>query len=165
MTSGPLRDFIPAGRLPVKSIHRILIAGATSASLLTVPRSAGCDLTFKQRVEAQRAIERVYYSHQIGATKPFEVGVPEEVIEKKVRNYLKQSAALERFWNTPVTPEALRAELQRIAGRTRMPERLLEIYSALDGDPVRIQECFVRPLLVERLSRSFFEGDVLAGRV
>jgi len=37
------------------------------------------------RVQAQEAIERVYYSHQIGAKRPFEQAVPRSVLEEKVR--------------------------------------------------------------------------------
>src|SRR5437867_13033778 len=38
--------------------------------------SQGRSLTFEDRVAAQEAIERVYYSHQIGATLSFEEAVP-----------------------------------------------------------------------------------------
>src|SRR5262245_17383561 len=117
------------------------------------------DLTFEERVAAQRAIERVYYAHQIGTTQPFEEAVPREVLEKKVRTYLKQSAALEQFWHAPITAEALQRELQRMARNTRFPERLQEVYSALGNDPFLVEECFVRPVLADRFSRSFFESD------
>src|SRR6185295_6648402 len=62
-------------------------------------------LSFQQRVEAQRAIERVYYAHQIGAQRPFDQAVPTGLLERRVRTYLKQSEALERLWHTPVTAE------------------------------------------------------------
>jgi N-acetylneuraminic acid mutarotase len=113
---------------------------------------------------AQEAIERVYYSHQIGASQTFEQAVSRKILEKKVRTYLKQSAALEQVWHTPITAEALEAELRQIAAHSRMPERLLEIYAVLDNDPVKVQECFVRPLLVDRLARSFLDGDARNGR-
>ena len=95
-------------------------------------------LTLEERVAAQEAIERVYYSHQIGATKPFEEAVPRELLETKVRTYLKQSVALELFWRTPVTGEMLRAELQRIASNSRSPERVQDVYAALGNDPPRV---------------------------
>ncbi|HEV8336023.1 MAG TPA: MopE-related protein [Candidatus Polarisedimenticolia bacterium] len=117
------------------------------------------DLTFEQRVKAQKAIERIYYSHQIGATAAFEKAVPREVLEKKVRTYMKQSVALERIWKTPVTAEALRREAERIAKSTRFPERLREVYTALGNDGFLIEECFARPALVDRLSRRFFASD------
>ena len=117
------------------------------------------DLSFEQRVRAQEAIERVYYSHQLGTNIPFEQAVSRELLEKKVRTYLGQSAALEKFWRTPVTAEALERELERVAENTRFPERLREIYAALGHDSIVIQECFVRPLLVDRLARGFFAFD------
>jgi len=117
------------------------------------------DLDFEARVAAQAAIERVYHSHRIGAPSSFEDAVPREVLGRKVRTYLAQSDALERLWNTPVTADALRIELQRIASRTQLPDRLRELFAALNDDPVLIQECLVRQVLVDRLARDFFEAD------
>jgi hypothetical protein len=116
-------------------------------------------ITFEDRVQAQLAIERVYYAHQLANKVRFEDAVPRELIEKKVRNYLKQSVALAEIWHTRITAEALRDELKRIALGTHLPDRLREIYSALDDDPVLIQECFARPALVGRLLRAFFDYD------
>lgn len=117
------------------------------------------ELTFEERVEAQRAIERVYYSHQVGTSRPFEEAVPGSMIEARVVRSLKESAALEIIWKSHLTPEAIRRESLRIVGRTRLPERLEEIHEALGGDPYLIQECFVRPVLARRLARGFFAGD------
>jgi N-acetylneuraminic acid mutarotase len=117
------------------------------------------DLTFEDRVQAQEAIERVYYSHQIGATKAFQEAVPRDVLERKVRTYLKQSAALEAFWHTTVTAEMLERETKRMAGGTRFPERLAEIYAGLGRDSVTVEECLARPALVDRLAHRLFESD------
>ncbi|MDH3463199.1 MAG: hypothetical protein OEM32_06200, partial [Acidimicrobiia bacterium] len=130
--------------------------GVFLGAMLVVVAADARALTFSERVDAQRSIERVYYRHQIGATLPFEQALPQEVLEAQVRTYLRQSAALEQQWRTPVTADALRAELERIAQGTRMPERLIEIYDALGGDPFLIAECLARPFLVDRLARSFF---------
>ena len=140
-----------------KLVLSVLVTVALTS--LAAPMARGRELTFHERVEAQEAIERVYYSHQIGATRSFEEAVPREVLERKVRRYLKQSLALERFWNTAITGEALRLELERMVRGTRMPERLRELYAALDGDPVLIQECLARPALVARLVHGFFAYD------
>src|SRR5882672_8701004 len=70
-------------------------------------------LSFADRVRAQEAIERLSYRHQIGATKPFEEAVPRAVVEAKVRRYLEESAALEAYWKTPITDEALQREIER----------------------------------------------------
>src|SRR5712691_2427729 len=77
-------------------------------------RAGSRELTFDQRVRAQEAIERVRYSHQIGATEPFESLVPRSVLESKVHLYLRQSAALDG-WDRPLTAEDLRAELERMS--------------------------------------------------
>ena len=50
------------------------------AMLLVLAAGGGGDITreisFQQRVEAQDAIKRVYYSHQIDARRTFEEAVP-----------------------------------------------------------------------------------------
>jgi len=140
---------IRAGKIPV-------ILGVLW--LVALPVSAR-DLTFEERVDAQRAIEKVYWAHQIGATRPFDEAVPRSVLEKKVQAYLRQSLALEKFWHTPVSAEMLRRESERIAGSTRMADRLKELYTALGNDPFLFQETVARPVLVDRMARSFFSTD------
>lgn len=128
---------------------------------LLVPGAASArELSFAERVSCHEAIERVRFSHQIGAIGSFETAVPHELLESRVRASLEQSAALEQFWNSPLTSLDLEDELRRIAGHTQMPERLLEVYQTLDHDAFLIQECFVRPLLVERRIRGLFAADV-----
>jgi N-acetylneuraminic acid mutarotase len=116
-------------------------------------------LTFEERVKAQTAIERVYYSHQTGATKPFEEALPKAAIEAKVRKSLEQTAALNLYWKTAVTDESLQRELERMAAGTRMPERLQELYAALGNDPFLVKECLARATLVDRLTRNFYAFD------
>jgi N-acetylneuraminic acid mutarotase len=117
------------------------------------------DLTFEDRVNAQEAIERLYYAHQVGVKEPFEEAIGRTLLEDKVRNYLLESAALERFWNTPVTGPMLRSELDRMVQQTRMPGRLVELFGALGNDSFLIEECLARPVLVHRLVRNFFALD------
>ena len=153
---------IPAEEVSVRrsAISFAAVIVAFMSALTTSARSPQTrQLTFEDRVLAQEAIERVYYSHQIGATKPFDEAVPREVIEKKVRMYLKQSVALEKYWNTPITGETLLREFERMKGETRMPARLRELFATLDNDPVLILECLARPALVDRLTRNFFAFD------
>ena len=134
---------------------RLLVALAA----LVAPSIQARDLTFEDRVAAQEAIERVYYSHQIGATKSFEQALPRAVLAARVEKYLKQSAALEVYWHTPVTAEMLQAEMERQARQSRMPERLRELYAALGDDPFLVRECLARPALVDRLMRNLFGFD------
>ena len=135
-----------------------MLAGLT-ASWPTSSTTEARELAFEERVRAQAAIERVYYGHQIGASKSFEEAVPRVVLEDKVRKYLKQTVALETFWSTHVTGEMLQKEMERQARQTRMPERLNELYAALGNDPLLVRECLARPALVDRLTRNFFAFD------
>ena len=133
--------------------------GLVAALALLPETSAGGELPFEQRVRAQEALARVSYSHQIGASRSFEQAVPRAIVESRVRTALQQSLALELWWRTPVTVEMLRAETARIASSTRMPYRLREYYAALGNDPVLVAECLARPILVDRLARSFYAWD------
>jgi N-acetylneuraminic acid mutarotase len=140
-------------QVPALAVLVTAIVAATASS------TGARDLTFEDRVKAQEAIERVYYAHQIGATKPFEEAVPRAVLEKKVTTYLKESIALDRVWHTPVTAEALEAEAARIQWSSRLPARLAEIQAALGGNRFIFLETVVRACLVDRLAHSFYAFD------
>src|SRR5262250_3231304 len=98
-------------------MRRFLLAILTYVLLMgsSAQDASARDLTFEDRVNAQEAIERVYYSHQIGATRRFEEAFPRDVLENKVRTYLKESVALETYWKTSITTEALMRETERMA--------------------------------------------------
>ena len=72
-------------------------------------------------------------------------------IEKKVEDYLRNSQALEDYWQRPITPDQLQAEMERIASHTKQPGVLRELFAALGNDPFVIAECLARPVLAERL--------------
>src|SRR5215472_7403843 len=81
-------------------------------------------LTFTDRVAYQRAIEEVYWRHRIWPKenpypKPsLDSVMPQAQIEKKVADYLRNSQALEDYWQRPITAEQLQAEIDRIAKYT-----------------------------------------------
>lgn len=140
-----------------------LIVVCTLAGSVTAP--AGQPVTFQQRVEAQEAIERVYYAHRIWPAenptpKPsFEQMVPRVVLSARVNDYLKKSASLAEFWQRPIEPEQLQAEMDRMAQRTKNPAMLKELFAALDNDPTLIAECLARPALADRLLSNCFTWD------
>ena len=76
-------------------------------------------------------------------------------LEKKVEEYLRNSQAIEGYWQRPLTAENLQAEMDRMAKNTKQPEVLRELFEALDNDPFLIAECLARPVLSERLITSF----------
>ena len=80
-------------------------------------------------------------------------------IEQKVEEYLRNSQALEDYWQRPITPDQLQAEMERIASHTKQPGVLREIFAALGNDSFVIAECLARPVLAERLITELYAHD------
>jgi N-acetylneuraminic acid mutarotase len=122
-------------------------------------------LTFADRVAYQRAIEEVSWRYSIwpeanaGSKPPLDTVMPRAQIEKKVEDYLRNSQALEDYWQRPITPDQLQAEMERIASHTQQPGVLREIFAALGNDPFVIAECLARPALAERLLADLYAHD------
>src|SRR5438445_106777 len=122
-------------------------------------------LSFADRVAYQRAIEDVYWRHRIwpkeqsGPKPPLEKIMSQAQIEKKVEDYLRNSELLEQYWQRPITPDQLQAEMERMASHTKQPGVLREIFAALGNDPFVIAECVARPVLAERLLTGLYAHD------
>src|SRR5262249_41588675 len=86
----------------------------------TAVPSAKRALTFEERVAYQRVIEEVYWRHRIWPKerrdpKPsLEAVMSQAQLEKKVADYLRNSQALEDYWQRPITAEQLQAEMDRM---------------------------------------------------
>src|SRR5204863_3964201 len=121
---------------------------AASASALAIRRDR--TLTFADRVAYQRVIEEVYWRHRIWPKEnaqpkpPLDKVMSQAEIEKKVEDYLRNSQALEDYWQRPITPEQLQAEMERVASHTKQACVLREIFAALGNDPLVIAECLAR---------------------
>src|SRR5437660_10684124 len=82
-------------------------------------------LTFEERVSYQRAIEDVYWRHRIWPKerpdpKPsLDAVMSQAQLEKKVKDYLRNSQALEDYWQRPFTAEQMQGEMERMAQNTR----------------------------------------------
>src|SRR5205809_2757720 len=138
-------------------------AGLTSSGTLLalsqheVPGRAQRTLTLEERVSYQRAIEEVYWRHRIwpkenADPKPsLDAVMSQAQLEKKVKDYLRNSQALEDYWQRPITSQQLQAEMDRMAKHTKQPEVLQELFEALGNDPFVIAECLAKPALAERL--------------
>jgi hypothetical protein len=115
-------------------------------------------LTFAERVAYQTAIEDVYWRHRIwpntnpGPKPPPHTVMSQAQLEKKVEGYLRNSQALEDYWQRPITAEQLQAEMERMASHTKQPEVLQELFEALGNAPFVIAECLARPIVAERLA-------------
>src|SRR5437870_6240922 len=134
---------------------------ALSASLVPQART----LSFGDRVAYHRAIEEVYWRHRIWPKEnskpkpPLDAVMSRTEIEKKVEDYLRNSQALGDYWQRPITPDQLQAEIERMAQHTKKPEVLREVFAALGNDPFVIAECLARPALAERLVRNLYAHD------
>ena len=122
-------------------------------------------LSLIDRIGYQRAIEKVYWRHQIwpdsnSNSKPsFDQVVSPAQLEKKVGDYLRNSLALEDYWQRPIESKQLQAEMERMARQSKQSATLRELFDALGNDPFVIAECLARPILAERLATSFFAYD------
>ena len=122
-------------------------------------------LTFAERVAYQREIEDVYWRHRIWSKenpdpKPsLDAVMSQAELEKKVKDYLLKSQALEDHWQRPITAEQLQVEMNRMAQHTRQPEVLRELFAALGNDPFIIAECLARPVLSDRLVTDLLAHD------
>jgi uncharacterized delta-60 repeat protein len=115
---------------------------ALCASTLCGWNASARELSFDQRVEAQKAIERVYFTHRSWPTdnsvaKPtFEATSPHGALAARVVDYLAKSTELTAF--------DLQAEIDRMARDTRDPGLLRELFAALGNDPFVIAETLAR---------------------
>src|SRR5215469_8297461 len=120
------------------------------------PNDSQRTLTFAQRVAYLRAVEEVYWRHRIWPKenlnpKPsLDAVMSQAQIEKKVHDYLRNSQALEDYWQRSITSEQLQAEMDRMARDTNQPDVLRELFEALGNDPFINAECLARPTLLER---------------
>jgi len=125
----------------------------TTATLLgffraeTAPTVSDRTLTFEERVAYQRAIEDVYWRHRIWPEerpdpKPsLDAVMNQAQLEKKVSDYLRNSRALENYWQRPITADQLQTEMDRMASHTKQPDVLRELFEVLGNDPSVIAEC------------------------
>src|SRR5215831_14144764 len=122
-------------------------------------------LSFAERVAYQRAIEGVYWRHRIwpkerSDSKPsLDAVMSQAQLEKKVADYMRESQTLEHYWQRPITPRQLQAEMDRMAQHTKQPQVLREIFQSLGDDASVVAECLARPLLAHRLLTELNDVD------
>ncbi len=134
-----------------------------STALPTQVSSASQALSVNQRTAYQHALDAVTWQHTLfpsqGQKPSLSQVLPSEFSQRKVEDALRESTALAALWSRPLTPEQLQAEMQRIAQQTKQPDLLREQWRALNNDPQLIAEMQVRPLLADRLIRTWYARD------
>jgi hypothetical protein len=133
-------------------------------AVLAFTSTQHASLSLEDRVAYQKGIEEVYWRHRAATQlmnhpQPLGAVMPDAVIREKVDDTLRKSAALETYWQRPITAEQLQTEISRMAAHTRQPDLLRELWKALDNDPYVIAECLARPLLVERELSAWYARD------
>ena len=142
-------------------IAALAACAASSLAAGSSPRT----LTVDERVEAQRAIEEVYWRHRIwpaenaGPKPSLDQVLPDSAIRAKVEDDLRKSEALATTFAVSIGSRELQAELSRMVSDTRDGAMLGELFAALGNDPDRIADCLARPVLVDRLARERFEAS------
>lgn len=124
-------------------------------------------LDIEKRVEAQRAVERVFWAHRIWPEEnPAPKPTPEELLSaawlrSRVEDSLEMSHALESLWGRTITAADLQEEMKRMAAGSAAPGVLRELFAALGDDPFLIAETLARPIVAERLLREYFKDEEL----
>src|SRR5436190_10959691 len=146
-----------------RALLALLICAATCSIVVGILRPQAVaqlpnrTLTFAERGSYQHAIEEVYWRHRIWPKKrtdpkpPLDAVMSQAQVEKKVADYLRNSQALEDYWQWSITAERLQAEMDRMAQHTKQPKVLHELFASLGNDPFVIAECLARPILAERI--------------
>ena len=141
--------------------NRVILLALAVLSLLVSSSpvlSSARTLTIEERIEAQRAIEEVYWRHRTwpeanhDPKPPLSAVMTEATLRSRVEDYLRKSNALAAVWGRPVTSKQLQAEMERMARESKAPDVLSELFAALDNDPALIAETLVRQKLVETIS-------------
>ena len=132
---------------------------------VTTTAQNSISMSFDERIACQRAIDEIYWRYMIWPKenknpKPsLELIESHDQLKSKVEDYLLKSYALDFYWQKPISGEQLQEEMNRMAKNTKRPAFLKEIWRALDNNPHKIAECFVHPLLVDRIIRSVYSND------
>ena len=155
-----LATHVPEQRPKALPAQDDAVIGANAhQSTASLPASAtrnNRSLSFAERVAYQRAIEEVYWHHRIWPKerrdpKPsLDAVMSQAQLEKKATEYLRNSQALQDYWQTPITANQLQAEMGRMAQHTKQPGVLRELVAALGNDPFAIAECLAKPVLTQR---------------
>jgi N-acetylneuraminic acid mutarotase len=158
----------------LRRFYFVIVAGLFVAGILVSSKAeiaAGYStriLSVAERVDYQRRVEEVYWLHRVWNNpqpKPsLEEALPISAIRSKVEDGLRKSNALEKKFDRRVSPEQLRAEIERMARQTKNAELLSELFAALDTDSFLISEILARPFLTEaQLKDAFFTESGFEG--
>ncbi|MFN7972586.1 MAG: hypothetical protein U0166_09590 [Acidobacteriota bacterium] len=141
------------------------VSAAMAALMAAAPSAAAVVMPFEERLNALERIERVYDARRTWPEvnrrpKPaFTRRLSREALARKAERALRESAALDVFFEAPITAGDLRAEWSRMSRDTHDPAMLREILEAAGHDELTVLECVVRPGLAARRFRERYASD------
>ena len=103
-------------------------------------------------------IEDVYWQNRIwpssnpGPKPDLTEVLDREVIDARARRVLNILDEVKERWNLSVDAHRLQLELDRLAANTRAPNRLEQLFAALDHDPLRLARALALPTYANRLA-------------
>ena len=92
-----------------------------------------------------------YYSYLIYLT-------TNQIYQKVTQNLNKERLLLENY-NIELSDDLIQKELNRIVKDTHKPQKLNKLFSLFHHDPQQIAECFIRPILVDKLISENYYKD------
>lgn len=110
-------------------------------------------------VKDRLAIEKVYFSKQVGNRGNFDEVVSRVDIEKRVEAEARKEQLLQGVYGVAVTQELIEGEMRRIESTSLDKPMLRQLQAALRGERDRFARTVVKPLLVDRALRARFQAD------
>jgi hypothetical protein len=135
-----------------QALALVLLGTAVRASDVT-------EVEINARCADRTAIEQVYHRHRLDEERPFDQVMPPGAVRALVLADVRKETVLEQVCHIPVSPGLVEDEVRRISATTRDPALLAELKAALGGDAARFARSVARPIVVERLLRSFFDAN------
>lgn len=143
----------PGAMVSAVVVAAIALLGPAAASAMPVDERVRC-----HAVLADIDWSETQWSSGNGQAKPARSAVlADSAIIDRVDDRLRMEAVLLADFGIRIEASLLQRELDRIAARTMMPDRLAHRFAALDNHAGRIAECMVRPYLVETFLRRAHE--------
>jgi N-acetylneuraminic acid mutarotase len=116
-------------------------------------------LSFEDRVDCALTLARLDLGYQIDSEPSLDEAALIEAVTNATASAVRRSIALSREFGETLDAATLQAELERMARRSRLPERLRTRFAVLGNDPYLLQECIARPVLSERRLRAHFADE------
>ncbi|MFN7965383.1 MAG: hypothetical protein U0V87_06835 [Acidobacteriota bacterium] len=106
---------------------------------------------------------RLWPVHNAGKQPAGSDVLSDDLLRERALDTLRKQQALQTLFSISIDDQQLQHSLESIARRSRDRQRLLEMWRALDNDPVSIVEAMVRPALVDALLREAVTPALLQG--